>query len=409
VRLTFFAARSFAALLAASTTVGPGALLAAGPAASPLAASPASVQGPSDGEPVAIGTFRQLHSGVLGEDRTLLVCLPQDYDESSTSYPVLYVLYSDQIRGYFALAVHVVDRLSEEGSIPQMIVVGVANVDRYRDLSPVARQGRPSGIEPFSRFVAEELIPFVQSEYRTKNYRVLVGPQAGAEFGLYTLAKRPGLFDAFIIENPFRFPAVHDTLMPMMAELMDEGLPSFTFLQITSADRAGNMDKTEEIEYMRLFEKLIADKNPPNLKLMAHYIENSEDFLPPLRLKDGLRELFCDYRFPDDRSARGLAGITAYYEALSGRYGFEVDVPERTLATKADELTGQGESDSARVILEYLIDVNPASVDGYWRLANLHREGGDRRLAIEYYRKCLDILPNMRPASDWIEKLEAEQ
>jgi len=114
-------------------------LVAAVLAAGPAVASAPSPQGAHDGEPVAIGAFRQLRSDVLDEDRALLVCLPRDYDESPMSYPVLFVLYGDQVRGYFAEAVHVVDRLSEEGSIPKMIVVGVANVDRYRDLSPVGR------------------------------------------------------------------------------------------------------------------------------------------------------------------------------------------------------------------------------------------------------------------------------
>jgi predicted alpha/beta superfamily hydrolase len=345
----------------------------------------------------------------LNEDRTLLVCLPEDYKKTAASYPVLFVLYGDQIRGYFAEAVHVVDRLSGEGGIPKMIVVGVTNVDRYRDLSPVGRQGGSSGIEPFSRFVVEELIPYIESEYRTKDYRILMGPQAGAEFGLYTLAKRQGVFDAFIIENPFRSSPVHDELMAAAKEAMDKGLASSTFLQITSADRAGRMDKTGEMEYMRQFEKTIAEKHPANLTLVAHYVEKSEDFLPPLMLKEGLRRLFREYRFPDDRPVRGLADITAYYAALSERLGFEVDIPEATLAAKADDLSGKGERESAKEILDYLIEINPVSMDACWRLANLHRELGNRTLAIEYYRKCLEIMPNMRPARDWIERLEAQQ
>jgi hypothetical protein len=270
-----------------------------------LTASPALSQGTSDGAPVSIGTFRQLHSEVLNEDRSLLVCLPEEYEQGSLSYPVLFVLYGDQVRGYFAEAVHVVDRLSEEGSIPKMIIVGVANVDRYRDLSLVERQGRPSGIEPFSHFFVEELIPYVEREYRTKDFRVVLGPQAGAEFGFYTLAKRQGVFDGFILENPFRSPAVHAVLMEAMGELPDKGLPSPTFLQITAADRAGRMDKTDDIEYMRQFEGTIAEKNPLNLTLVTHYVEKSEDFLPPLRLHEGLCELFREYRFPDDRPVEG--------------------------------------------------------------------------------------------------------
>jgi hypothetical protein len=377
-------------------------------AAGPLLAPSASCQEARDGEPVSIGTFRQFHSAILNEDRSLLVCLPPDYEQSSLSYPILFVLYGDQIRGYFAEAVHVVDRLSEEASIPQMIIVGVANVDRYRDLSPADRPGNPSGIEPFSRFVAEELVPFVESEYRTKDYRILIGPQAGAEFGLYALAKRPGLFDAFIIENPFRSSPVHDLLMPLMEGIMGGGLRSFTFLQITAADRAGRLDKTEEMEYLRRFERMIADRRPQNLTLVAHYVEKSEDFLPPLGLKEGLRELFREYGLPDDHEVRGLRDIMEYYAALSERFGFAIDIPERTLVFKAAELSQSGEIDSAKEMLEYLIRVHPLSLDGYWRLANLHRESGNREMAIEYYRKCLEIMPNMRPAQDWIEKLEAE-
>jgi hypothetical protein len=324
------------------------------------------------------------------------------------SYPVLFVLYGDQVRGYFAEAVHVVERLSEEGSIPKMIIVGVANVDRYRDLSPVGRRGNPSGIEPFSRFVVEELIPYVETEYRTKDYRVLMGPQAGGAFGLYTLAKRQGLFDAFIIESPFRSMPVHDVLMPMMGELMEKGLTAFTFVHITYSDRGGYADRTDEVEHVRRFERMVADENPPNLALVNHYIDENQDFIPPLALKEALRELFREYRFPDDLVVRRLADITAHYTLLSERLGFEIDVPERTLASKADELSQRGSIDAAIEVLDYLVEVYPMSVDGYWRLANLHREQGNRETAIGYYRKCLEIMPNMPPARYWLEQLEAQ-
>jgi hypothetical protein len=393
-----FRAATFVALFSAASI-----------AFSPLVIAPAYSQEACDGDPVTIGTYRQLHSDVLDEDRLLLVSLPRDYEENFISYPVLFVLYGGQVRGYFAEAVHVVDRLSEEGSIPQMIVIGVANVERYRDLSPVGRRGEPSGIEPFSRFVVEELLPFVEGEYRTKDFRVLMGPQAGAAFGLYTLARRQGLFDAFIIENPFRSQPVHDALMPMMVELADEGLPSFAFLQIMSADREGYLDKTVEVGYVRGFEKMVADKNPPNLTLVTHYVEHIEDFLPPLLLKEGLKELFRDYRIPDDREVRSLMDITSYYAALSERFGFEVDVPRMILASKAAELAKRGAGDSAMEILKHLIEVYPTSVEGYWQLANMHRGLGDRDTAIEYYRRCLEIMPNMPPARYWLEKLEAQE
>ena len=48
----------------------------------------------------------------------------------------------------------------------------------------------------------EELIPFVDREYRTRPYRIMVGPQAASVFGLYALLEAPGSFQAFVLNDP---------------------------------------------------------------------------------------------------------------------------------------------------------------------------------------------------------------
>ena len=156
-----------------------------------------------DGDPVSIGTYRNLHSKILNEDRTLLVNLPRGYDETTIRYPVLYILYGGQVEGYFAETVHIVDRLSVGSEIPDMIIVGVKNTDRYRDNLPINRNGEPGGAENFLKFFTEELIPFTDQSYRTKNFRILLGPQAGATFSVYALIEESGLFKVNIITNPF--------------------------------------------------------------------------------------------------------------------------------------------------------------------------------------------------------------
>jgi hypothetical protein len=69
--------------------------------------------------------------------------------------------------------------------------------------------------------------------------------------------------------------------MPMLEGLVEDGFQSFAFLPVTSADRAGHIDKTEEMETMRRFEKKFTVKRPCNLTLVTHCIEKREDFLPP--------------------------------------------------------------------------------------------------------------------------------
>ena len=85
-----------------------------------------------DNDAITIGKYRNLHSKILNEDRTLLISLPRGYEGAKISFPVVYLLYGDQVKGYFAEAVHILDALRESSEIPQMILVGVANTERYR-------------------------------------------------------------------------------------------------------------------------------------------------------------------------------------------------------------------------------------------------------------------------------------
>src|SRR5215472_10270720 len=72
-----------------------------------------------------------LHSKILGEDRNIFVALPVSYAGSDEKYPVLYLtdaqLFFDSTRSTAAF-------LARERIIPDVIVVGVTNPDRTRDL-----------------------------------------------------------------------------------------------------------------------------------------------------------------------------------------------------------------------------------------------------------------------------------
>jgi len=167
-------------------------------------ALPTEARAQSDGDPVTLGTWRVVRSSILGEDRLLQVHLPREYSPEGPGYPVVYVFYSDRVEGYFAQLVNDLYHLSMD-RMPPAIVVGVPNTQRYRDFLPWPREralGEEGRADQFLRFLREEMIPFVDAEYRTKPFRVMVGPQAAAVFGLYTLLEAPGTFQAFVLNDP---------------------------------------------------------------------------------------------------------------------------------------------------------------------------------------------------------------
>jgi enterochelin esterase-like enzyme len=64
-----------------------------------------------------------LHSHVLDEYRLLLIHLPRQYGDTQSSYPVLYLLYGQDINNYFAEAVIITEKHGSTGEISPVIIV----------------------------------------------------------------------------------------------------------------------------------------------------------------------------------------------------------------------------------------------------------------------------------------------
>lgn len=154
--------------------------------------------------PVSIGEWRTLDSKVLEEERELLVYLPNSYridSQRSQSYPVLYLLDG---RSNFKHTAGIIHSLSESGAIPRMLIVGIANTNRWRDLTPTASVEHPEsgGGDRFLEFLRDELIPYIDHTYRTRDYRLFAGHSLGGLMVLHALMTVPDTFDAYLAQSP---------------------------------------------------------------------------------------------------------------------------------------------------------------------------------------------------------------
>jgi len=341
-----------------------------------------------DGDPVSIGKYRKLHSQILIEDRTLLVNLPQGYNETTNSYPVLYILYGGNPQGYFAEAVHIVDRLNEASRIPDMIIVGVKNTDRYRDCLPINRNGEPGGAENFLKFFKEELIPFVDKSYRTKDFRILLGPQAGAAFSVYALMENPELFRVNIITNPFWIRSNREYMLTKANDFFSKegSLDNFLFMTTNTSD-----DNEATMEYLRKFTAIVEEGKKRDFTLILNLLEKREvGIISSPGLKKGLETFFKEYKFPTEKEIDGLEDLKEYYHNLSQKYGYEIDIPEFTLIRQGDGLEERQKLEEAKILYEYVLVKYPHDLNSYARLADLHRRWGNYNLAIKYYEQFLE-------------------
>ncbi len=149
------------------------------------------------------GKLIKIHSQILREERTLSIALPKDYDKNQKAYPVLYILDAEA-QNEFTDAVSTVKDLHAEGTGPEMIIVGIWNTNRNRDMIPVAvsHRLRSGGSRKFLKFITDELKSYVKKNYRTTAFSILYGASNAGLFSVYALFENPGAFDGIIASSP---------------------------------------------------------------------------------------------------------------------------------------------------------------------------------------------------------------
>jgi predicted alpha/beta superfamily hydrolase len=139
----------------------------------------------------------QFGSKTIGEDYTIYVIVPPGYDTAKTTSPVLYMTDGDW---NMTVAMNCFNMLRQDYDTTEPIIVGIGYGDRPnkrgRDLQP--SEGGPK----FITFIEKELMPFVQSKYRTNGNNALYGYSLGGMLTTSVLFEHPGLFNMIFIGAP---------------------------------------------------------------------------------------------------------------------------------------------------------------------------------------------------------------
>ena len=376
-------------------------LVAAG--ASIPARAPARQAGPAKvrvGPPTDIkaGHTRVMHSLALGERRVFHVHLPRGYEQSTARHPVLYVLDGDLNHGWIGETARY---LRMSGDLPGLIVVGVANVDRDRDFTPFAVDDVPvsGGADAFMRFLVEELLPFVDLEYRTEPYRILYGHSLGGLFAVHALFARPDAFHAAIAPSPALYYDRGLTLR-RIEETARGGIVMNRFLY---TGQAGELTYPEAMRFLR---ETLETHEPAGLRWRAVDLPELDHGSIPLRiLPDALRLLYEGWKLPADVLSSGFDAVLAHYAALGERFGYPVR-PSEGLVNRLGYLALQdGEIDRARDIFERNTELYPDAFNTWDSLAEAWMRLGDREKAVRFYRRSLELNPDHENARLMLEQL----
>jgi predicted alpha/beta superfamily hydrolase len=347
-----------------------------------------------------------LHSDILGEDVAMSVYLPASYGRGDNSYPTLYVLEHDL---YYRCLTGIVETYTRLGTIPEMIVIGVASNDRWRDFTPTRAaipDGRAipnsGGSSSYRNFIIEEAVSCIDERYRTQPFSVLYGHSIAGLFAVESMISGDDAFDAYIATSPSLWWDDEIVTTWMKRSLLsDSTFSSCLFLAL------GNEGETMQVPVER-YRDMLEEHASKNFHWdYRHFGDAEHQVMPVKSFTYALEYVFSDWRMPDSIVTMGFQSVVEYYAELSKRYGYRIGVPERITNRIGYMELKKGNVDKAIEIFEMNVGEFPNSANVYDSLAEAYFEKGDVERALRYYERALELDPGNRNAGEMIDRLKA--
>ena len=315
-----------------------------------------------------------LDSEILGEQREILVSLPDSYDRTQSDYAVLVTTDAELIHEFaYGTSLY----LSRQGEAPELIVVGIVNTDREKRLY--------YEVDNFTAFLEDELAPFIDERFRTNGLRILFGFSSGTVPVDTLLFSDSDLFSLYISAGW----GMSDSGYARLSKSLD---------QIEFSGQRVFFSTEGETVRRKNVENFLADLDrvsPGNLTWKGHIYEGMDHGDVMTRgLHDGLEYLFNDWEIPGNLSEKGITGLEQHEQALRQRFSRPVRLQSETIASAAFGLLHTGDerhAAAATALLEEAVRRKPWGGDMLAYLAYAQWQYGDLDQARNTMREAIEL------------------
>lgn len=379
-------------------------------------------QGKVEKENIVIGKIDSVQSNILGENRKIWVYVPDGAANNTERFPVVYVLDGD---GNFSSVVGVTQQLSTINGntmCPKMIIVGIPNTDRTRDLTPTLIDADPpfmdstfsktsGGGENFIAFMEKELMPHIDAKYPTAPYKMLIGHSFGGLAVMQTFTHHTQLFNAYICIDPSMWWDKEKLLNQTQKVLLEkkfEGKSLYLGIANTLEDgmdiKKVQKDTSQETKHIRSILTLQAafEKNKKNgLKYRGkYYPEDTHGSVPLITEYDALRFFFDFYplKFTMKDFTDSIGDLAEKYQnhfaMLSQKMGYQIKPDEGEINYMGYDFLGRKMYKTAERLFKINVDNYPESFNVYDSYGDYFVAVNDKENAILQFKKALSIKEN---------------
>lgn len=370
---------------------------------------------------IIIGEIDSINSKILNEKREIWIHVPDGYSKNE-KYPVVYLLDGNS---HFHSIVGMIKQLSygnSNGICPKMIVVGILNTIRTRDLTPTKSKPNPpylssarasisGGGGHFISFIEKELIPYIDSNYATESYRTFIGHSLGGLTVMNTLVHKPKLFNSYVAIDPSMSWDNKRLLNEIRNIELDKRFNNKSlFLGIANTMNKGmdtlkvQKDTTKSTKHIRAILELNSLLKKGTLNNVSfkskYYQEENHGSVPLIAEYDALHYIFDFYQMKINKEVlmnpeNDILGIVQnYYKRLSEMFGREIMPEQYQVDDIGQQLMDMEQLNKAEQLFKLNVSNYPKNAYLYNRLGDCYVALGDKKKAIENFKKANSLNKN---------------
>ena len=366
-----------------------------------------------------VGKTDSIFSKTLNEQRIFYVQLPASYqNDTNQEYPLVIVLDGEQLLP----TVHNVQTFYSGGFSPEMVLVGVSNEsNRNRDLTPSKVDmlygmpaGETGGAEQFSTFLRNELIPYLERNYRLTKYRSLIGHSYGGLFTIYSLLEQPDLFANYMAIDPsldwddqylvkiakeklYSADLSNKSLFMTLGGQLHMQNPEITLDNVMQDNTDFTLFARSNIEFSQMIQANPRSELDYSWKFYPNDLHGTIAF-PSIH--EGLISLFSWYQMEQtdkfnspETSVEELREIIEYRaNKLKNHFGYDYPpYPEELLNVLGYMSMDMEQPKKAKMYFESCIKYYPKSANALDSFAEFHEGQGDYETALKLITKAYEI------------------
>ena len=302
-----------------------------------------------------------LFSNTLNEKRPITIYYPKDYtSDKIEKHSVLYLLDGDQnLESVKASVNYLIDK--KFSRLPNLVVVAISNTDRTRDLTPKLSNNQDNrsssypnsgGLENFTSFLEEELVPHINQKIDNSGFNILVGHSFGGLATTHIMMNKPNLFNAFFMIDP-SYWWDNASILPKLNTFLNS--PDATnkniFIALANNIVYSTNEKVHEDHFMaisKVGEELLPDSKLNKKQWKFKFYEDDEHGTIPIpAIYDGLKFLFKEIDLPIKSIIKDPKMLENCYSNLALQLHTDIKPNRRTFRDLIAFAKSRGEHENA--------------------------------------------------------------